>query len=201
MEESMKNLVVVWMLLLAPVSASSQNWLPAPLEVSVMGGFDMPTGALNDFYDSGYNLGGQFAFQFWPKIALGINGNRHAFTEPAEIDSLGFAGDVDVTIWEVTAFAKYRFVSGEGIAPYVRASLGAFINDVTARQGDTRIHLIEGTEFGVGVGGGIEGRLSRQWGIFLEGMYLLDFTEDEDVKIISMRGGLSLFLDRRPSTR
>ena len=197
----MKNVAVAFalLLLLVPANASSQNWLPAPLELSVMGGFDLPTGALNDFYDSGYNLGGQFAFHFWPKLALGINGNYHSFTETAEGDSLNF--DFDVTIWEVTAFAKYRFVSGEFIAPYARVSIGAFINDLTARTGDTRIHLIEGTEFGVGAGGGLEGRLSKQWGFFIEGMYLLDLTEGENVKLISMRGGLSLFLERRATTR
>lgn len=195
----MKKVVIVIALLLMPAGASSQNWLPAPLELTVMGGFDMPTGALNDFYDSGYNLGGQFAFNFWPKLALGASGVYHSFSETTEGDSLTF--DVDVTIWEVTAFARYRFVSGEVVAPYAKVSMGAFINDVTARVGDTRVHLIDGTEFGLGVGGGLEGKFSSQWGLFLEGMYLIDFTGGEDVKLISMRGGLSLFLDRRQSPR
>jgi hypothetical protein len=191
----MKKIVLVLALVLVPGVVSAQVMLPAVLEVSATGGASLPTGSLNETFDTGYNLGGQAAFYFMPQLAVGANAMYHSFSDKAVIDSTII--DVDLTIWEITAFAKYQLIPSPLIAPYAKVSAGVFYNEIRGSLGDISVPL-DATEFGIGAGLGAQVKLRGSTGLFVEGMYLIDFTDEETTKFISLRGGLNFYIKPRP---
>jgi opacity protein-like surface antigen len=187
------------LILLLPAGASGQNILPATLELFGMGGATLPTGTLNDSFDMGYNVGGGGALYFTPHLAAGLSFVYHSFSDEGLLgDTLSV--DVDLRIWEIMAFAKYQFIPGPEISPYAKFEIGAFHNDAKISRGGLSTPIADGTEFGLGGGLGIQGRLKDNVGLFVEGMYLINFTERDTAELISLRLGINLYVKPTPVT-
>ena len=98
--------------------------------------------------------------------------------------------NVNVGITELVLVGQWVFGQGQWM-PYAKADIGVFLESISLQgsggaEGEAR--------FGAGLGPGVQGRLSRTWGLFAEGlMQFPDFSHLSEF-YFGVRGGVSIFL-------
>ena len=161
---------------------------------SVQGGVAPPTGSLTDYHEVGFSLGGGVSYNMSPHLALNVISvgyDRFGLDqERVETDSGVQTTGASITMLSVMGGVKARFIP-EGFSPFmvadagiVRSSVGDFTADGTPYSGFSE------SDFGISLGGGLEGPMSITSSVFSEIRVNMAFTEGDTQTYVPVRAGM-----------
>lgn len=168
-------------LLLVPGLASAYGFQKGEFEVSPTLGVSLPLGGdLSDVTDPGFAIGAQGLYFLSPRAGIGAAIIYNALG--SEVDGYDFS------ITEFHAIGKLFFPTGGNLDLYGKGALGLFNNSVSVDEafgfGGSS------SEFGFGLGGGIQSRAGESWGWFGEAMFMFD---DFDDIYLGLRAGANFY--------
>lgn len=178
----MKLKVLFLMLLFYSVSANSQNFL-----VSIGTGLSVPMSNSNftDAYNLGFNIHGSMTFPLSPNIS--VRGDLQYNNFPLDESSANFGGSFKATT--IKADIIIGGLQGGRITPYGVIGAGAYLLSSSVTQNNVSVSRSD-TEFGMGLGGGVNFSLTGKTALYLETQYNFIFSDNSAKGYLPVKAGL-----------
>jgi opacity protein-like surface antigen len=164
-------------------------------EFSITGGIAPPTGSLTDYHQMGFSIGGGVSYHVTPHLAINVISvgyDRFGLDENQFQDDTGLeSSGASISMLSVMGGIRARFIP-EGFSPFVAADAGlvhASVDDLTV-DGSTTFSGTSENDFGMSLGGGIEGPMNSTSSVFTEVRVNMAFTEGETSTYVPVRAGM-----------
>jgi len=161
---------------------------------SVQGGVAPPTGSLTDYHEVGFSIGGGVSYNLNPHLALNVisvSYDRFGLDQERVETDLGVQSTgASIAMLSVMGGVRARFIP-DGFSPFVvadaglvRSSVGDWTEDGTPYTGFSE------SDFGMSLGGGIEGPMSITSSVFSEIRVNVAFTDGDTQTYVPVRAGM-----------
>jgi opacity protein-like surface antigen len=162
---------------------------------SIHGGIAPPTGSLTDYHQVGFSMGGGIYYALTPHLDLNVISvgydrfglDQTQFQNDTGLDPSG----ASIAMLSVMGGVRARFIP-DGFSPFVAADCGlvhASVDDLTV-DGSTTFSGTSENDFGMSLGGGIEGPVSSTSSVFTEVRVNMAFTDGNTSTYVPMRAGM-----------
>jgi hypothetical protein len=182
----MKLKYLIFSLILSSNVIFSQNLI---LSVGTGLSFPMSEGNFTDAFNMGFNVHGSVAYPLSNNISL--RGDLQYNRFPYDESSPNFSGRFTVTT------IKADFLIGafnlKTVSPYGVAGAGLYLTSSTISQNNVEISS-SNTEFGLGLGGGVNFIVSSNASVYIEAQYNFIFTDNSAKGYLPLKGGVSFRL-------
>jgi opacity protein-like surface antigen len=161
-------------------------------EFSFTGGIAPPTGSLTDYHQVGFSFGGGVSYSLTPHLAINVIsvGYDRFGLDENQFPIEGSSG-ASISMLSVMGGLRARFIP-EGFSPFVAADAGlvhSSIADLTV-DGSTTFSGTSENDFGVSLGGGLEGPMNSASSVFTEVRVNMAFTDGDTATYVPVRAGM-----------
>jgi hypothetical protein len=164
-------------------------------EFSITGGVAPPTGSLTDYHQVGFSFGGGVSYSLTPHLAINVvsvSYDRFGLDENQFRDDTGFdSSGASISMLSVMGGLRARFIPN-GFSPFVAADAGlvhSSVEDLTI-DGSTAFSGYSENDFGVSLGGGLEGPMNSTSSVFTEVRVNMAFTDGDTSTYVPVRAGM-----------
>ncbi len=178
----------------------------------IMGGYSFPTKQqiTHDYVKKGFQVGGGFGWSTSPTIYFTTMIEVHSFLYDRagllntvglqDANTIGFTDDGGLTIVSFSVngrFLAYPIEATTIAVPYFTGGVGymlvtpAKVRIINVGRAQT-IQANRKSAFSILFGCGVDVPLSRTYGLFVEGKYVIGFTQDVNTEFIPVRVGIRI---------